>query len=433
MVHRRERVFRDPVHGNVRIEEPVVLDLIDSAEFQRLRRIRQLGMCFNTYYGAEHSRFQHSIGAMWIMVRILNTWRDRRLVSLSRGERQAAMVAALLHDVGHGPFSHALETVFARWHHEEIGRQIIERRLAPVLQSHGVDVPLVLGIIDGSGSHRYLNELISSQLDVDRMDYLQRDSLYAGVRYGLFDLERVIATLVPVPAGDSYLVAIDAKGQHAAEEYIFCRYFMYWQVYFHKTTRAAEVLLRLVLERARELADGGDAIYLPPNLRFVFEARRDDELLDSYLDIDDYDVFAAIKQWQRATDPVLSYLARSFMGRHLFKSIPCPEDADLHARVWSRMTERYGDNARYYCHFDRPSDSAYDFYRAGAGKPTIQVLVAPGETREISQAAMTGAIRALAHEVSRSYVVVCEESKAEVEQVLASAAPQQTLLPLLER
>ncbi|HEY4002358.1 MAG TPA: HD domain-containing protein [Candidatus Xenobia bacterium] len=412
----RERVFRDPVHGNIRIEDPAILAVIDAPEFQRLRRIRQLGMCFNTYHGAEHSRFQHSIGAMWIMHRILASWADRGYLEVTREKRRAACLAALLHDLGHGPFSHALEHTFSHYRHEDLGRDLLVRRLAPMLEALDVDVTTVVGLIMGTTQDTFLHELISSQLDVDRMDYLMRDSLYAGVKYGMFDLERVIATLLPLHDGDRVVTAIDPKGVHAVEEYIFCRYFMYWQVYFHKTTRASEVLLRLVLRRARELAPH---IYLPPNLAFLFNAQSD--WIDAFVDIDDYDIFHCIKLWQREKDEVLSGLAEHFTHRRLFKMIPCP-DAEGVDRVRGLMDKRYGEMAGYYWHLDRPHDSAYDFYRSGHGKDVIRVK-SNGGWAEISEAAMTGAIRALAQEVSKTWLCVAPECHADVLAVLGMDCP----------
>lgn len=182
--HGRGRVFRDPVYGNITVDHPALVDVIDSPEFQRLRRIHQLGMCHTVYYGAEHSRFQHSIGAMWLMHRILRHWQDRRTVDMPDDLALSATLAALLHDVGHGPFSHALETVFSDIQHEQIGARIIEERLGPLLADHGVDVAQVLAILQGTAGLPYLTELISSQVDVDRMDYLLRDSLYTASSTG---------------------------------------------------------------------------------------------------------------------------------------------------------------------------------------------------------------------------------------------------------
>lgn len=420
----KERVFRDPVHGNIRVQDPVLLAMIDTPEFQRLRRIRQLGMCFYTYYGAEHSRFQHSIGAMWLMLRILNTWRERDYLRLTPERQSAAALAALLHDLGHGPFSHALEHVFSHYRHEELGRDILVRRLAPLMEKHGIDVAQVLSIIEGTTQDYFLHELISSQMDVDRMDYLPRDSLYAGVKYGLFDQERVISTLVPLwdEKQGRYVTAVDVKGLHAAEEYIFCRYFMYWQVYFHKTTRASEVLLRMILKRARERSERDfNSLYVPPNLKFMFSPS--EASLDAFIDIDDYDVFHTIKLWRHDDDPVLADLSTRLIERRLFKMVPCAQDDERIEKVRDLMQSRYGDQAQYHWHLDRPKDSAYDFYRTGDGRGVIKVRTAPGEWREISEVAMTGAIKALAQEVSKTYIVVHGESYADVSRLLGSIRP----------
>ena len=425
-----ERVFRDPVHGNISVTSPAVLDVIDSPSFQRLRRIHQLGMCHMVYHGAEHARFQHSIGAMWLMHRILWHWRATGVTEMPDDLMRIGILAALLHDIGHGPFSHALENVFSTFHHEAIGIRIVGERLRPVLERHGVDVDLLMGVMRGTAGMPYLSELISSQMDVDRMDYLLRDSHYTGVRYGLFDVDRIIFTLTPIPdraAPNHPILAITQKGAHAAEEYLFSRHSMYWQVYFHKTTRACEVLLKSVLQRAREVfAEQPDRLELPRTLRFMFEMTPPDtaEWLDAYLGTDDTDVFHAIKLWQYCDDATLSDLARRFIDRRPFKALPLTHDEGAVVdEITAEVHKAYGERTRYYVHLDRPSDTAYDFYTARPGTPVIRVLTqAPDGWEEISAVAQTQAVRALSREVTKAYVMVPESCAAASRRIIEAHA-----------
>jgi HD superfamily phosphohydrolase len=239
------KTLRDPVHGNMFLPDPLILDLVDSFEFQRLRRIRQLGSCFLVFHGAEHSRFQHALGTMWLMHSVLERWEASGRLQTAPEVRKAALAAALLHDIGHGPFSHALEHTFVGIDHERLGQQIILGPLRPLLESHGCDPQDVVDLLTNRFREPVLCELLSGQLDVDRMDYLQRDSLYTGVKYGLFDSQRILETLVPLRAAvnqedlfaetrEGLVLAIDGKGVLAVEEFLFSRYFMYWQVYLHR-------------------------------------------------------------------------------------------------------------------------------------------------------------------------------------------------------
>ena len=223
------RVLRDPLYGNISVFHPALLALIDSPACQRLRRIRQLGMCSSVFYGAENSRFPHAIGVMWLMHRVLTHWKERRLIKIPKEVEVAAQAAALLHDIGHGPFSHALEHTFAAIDHERLGRLIIEHELAPIMRQHGLDSTVVQAIMKGTFTEPIYHELLSSQLDVDRMDYLLRDSLYTGTKYGVFDIDHIIYNLQPLysQADKCWLCAINPKGIEAVTTYIFSRYFTY--------------------------------------------------------------------------------------------------------------------------------------------------------------------------------------------------------------
>ncbi len=413
----REKVLRDPVYGNITIPSRVLLDLVDSPEFQRLRRIRQLGMCFTVFHGAEHSRFQHALGVMWLMHRILEHWQQHRLLDLQPEQRLAACAAALLHDVGHGPFSHALERVFSGVDHEALGRRIVRRRLAPILERHGLAPDMVEAMMAGTYRDPVFHELLSSQLDVDRMDYLQRDSLYTGVKYGLFDIDRIIYTVIPMREGPegSLVSAVDPKGTEAVEEYLFSRYFMHWQVYLHRTVRAAEVLLRVVLERAHAVyARNPEDLHLPPNLEFLFHhpAGLGDEFLEAFLDLDDFDVFHAIKLWRHSRDPVLADLSTRFARRRLFKALDHPGEGEVMERIRQCARDCHGPDWEWYLHEDTPSDRGYGVYEPGSGGVPIRVLLDPPHRwQEFSEVTRTDAVLALARQVRRPLLLVTSECR----------------------
>ncbi len=320
-----ERIYRDPVHNIIRLRSDtddgrLLIRLIDTPEFQRLRRIKQLGLGLYTYQGAEHSRFTHSLGALHLMARILDRLRESNKISPE--DRAAAQAAALLHDVGHGPFSHAMEAVLG-FHHEEWTVRAVtsdETEIGQALRAHSPDLPRrVASIIEGTFKPAALAQLVSSQLDVDRMDYLLRDSLMTGAKYGLYDLEWIINALQIDEDGDRIYVA--ARGVFAVEEYLQARYYMFRQVYFHRTLRSAEVVLRSALRRALELFKGGEDVWYAPGAAFEKVLSRKPLTVSEHLEIDDSDVIYHLKQWQRVSDPILSDLSRRFVDRRLFKAI----------------------------------------------------------------------------------------------------------------
>ncbi|MGI8896854.1 MAG: HD domain-containing protein, partial [Pyrinomonadaceae bacterium] len=254
-----ERIYRDPVHNIIRLrtdsdEGELMMRLIDAPEFQRLRRIKQLGLGLYTYQGAEHSRFTHSLGAFHLMTRVLDRLGEK--YQIDPNDRAAARAAALLHDVGHGSFSHVMEKVLG-FHHESWTVQVVlskETEIGRLLHSHSPQLPAkVAAIIEGKFQPAALGQLVSSQLDVDRMDYLLRDSLMTGAKYGIYDLEWIINALAIDEEGDRIYVA--ARGLYAVEEYLQARYYMFRQVYFHRTLRSAEAVLRSTLRRALNLLE----------------------------------------------------------------------------------------------------------------------------------------------------------------------------------
>jgi HD superfamily phosphohydrolase len=392
-----ERIYRDPVHNIIRLrtdtdEGELMMRLIDAPEFQRLRRIKQLGLGLYTYQGAEHSRFTHSLGAFHLMTRVLDRLGEKYNIDIN--DRAAARAAALLHDVGNGSFSHVMEKVLG-FHHETWTVQVVlseETEISRLLRSHSSDLPeKVAAIIEGRFQPAALAQLVSSQLDVDRMDYLLRDSLMTGAKYGIYDLEWIINALAIDEEADRIYVA--ARGLYAVEEYLQARYYMFRQVYFHRTLRSAEAVLRSTLSRALKLLESGESVWYAAGTAFEKVLRKESLTVGEHLEVDDSDVLFHVKQWQRAADPILNDLSRRFTGRRLFKAIdldmPVSEQADFLAAA-RKCVARAGFDPEYYFIEDRASDVPYyNYYTVEGAEPKTRIYVEDGyarpEIREISE------------------------------------------------
>src|SRR3989441_12152721 len=293
-----QRIYRDPVHNIIPLrddhaEDRLLIRLIDTPEFQRLRRIKQLGLGLYTYQGAEHSRFTHSLGAFHLMSRVLDRLGEKH--KFDARDRAAARAAALLHDVGHGSFSHVMEKVLG-FHHERWTVQVVlseETEIGQLLRSYSADLPAkVAAIIEGDFQPAALAQLVSSQLDVDRMDYLLRDSLMTGAKYGIYDLEWIINALAIDEEKDRIYVA--ARGLYAVEEYLQARYYMFRQVYFHRTLRSAEAVLRSILRRALKLLEADEPVWHAADTAFEKILRRSSLTTTEHLEVDDSDVLFQI-------------------------------------------------------------------------------------------------------------------------------------------
>ena len=397
-----ERIYRDPVHNIIRLrtdtlEGQLLVRLIDSFEFQRLRRIKQLGLALYTYQGAEHSRFAHSLGVLHLMTRVLDRLGETQ--PIKDEDRTAALAAALLHDVGHGSFSHVTEKVLD-FHHESWTVEAVlsaETEVGAVLRDYTPELPRrVADIINGNFRPAFLAQLVSSQLDVDRMDYLLRDSLMTGAKYGIYDLEWIINALAVDEASDR--IYVSARGVYAVEEYLQARYYMFRQVYYHRTLRSAEAVLRSLLRRALELVEAGEDVWRAPDTAFERMLRRAPLTLADHLEMDDSDVLFHIKQWQRAGDPVLSDLSARFVGRRLFKAIdldmPEAERPDFVSSARARVAA-LGFAPDYYFVEDHASDVPYYPYDTADAKARIYVEdgYARPHVREISE--VSAAVRGL--------------------------------------
>ncbi|SMQ58461.1 hypothetical protein SAMN05444673_0024 [Bacillus sp. OV166] len=378
-----EKVFKDPVHRYVHVRDLAIWDLIGTKEFQRLRRIKQLGTTFLTFHGAEHSRFNHSLGVYEIVRRIIDDvfagrpeWND--------DERLLTLCAALLHDLGHGPFSHSFEKVFD-FDHEEFTRKIIlgNTEVNKVLLKVGKNFPeKVAEVIAKTSEKKLVVSLISSQIDADRMDYLQRDAYFTGVSYGQFDMERILRVMRP----REDQVVIKKSGMHAVEDYIMSRYQMYWQVYFHPVSRSAEVILTKILHRAKQLFEENYSFkYEPIHFTSIFNEK---VTLQDYLKLDESVILYYFQIWQEETDPIISDLCRRFVNRNLFKYAefdPAKEYKKL-AELGS-LFKKAGIDPEYYLVVDSSSDLPYDFYRPGEEEERlpIHLLMHNGELKELSR------------------------------------------------
>lgn len=400
----RETIYRDSVHNIIRIatddeEGRLLTRLIDTREFQRLRRIRQLGLAYFAYQSAEHSRFTHSLGAMHVATRILNRLSPSQLITPEA--RTAVRAAALLHDIGHGPFSHVIESILD-FHHEQLSIEAIistSTEIGSVLREYSADLPdQVAAIIRGDFKPRALGQLISSQLDVDRMDYLLRDSLMTGAKYGTYDIEWVIKSIAIDEENDRLIVT--APGVYAVEAYLQARYYMFRQVYFHRTLRAAEAVLRSLLKRALDVfADGGDVWHIPGSpFATILEGRH--LSLSEHLEVDDADVMFHIKQWLGSRDAILSDLSSRFLSRRLFKAFDLDmPDAERETFVAAALeaSRSAGYDPDYYIVEDAAGDDSYSFYTRGKGDPKNLIYVVDGfsrpQIREISE--VSAAVRGL--------------------------------------
>jgi len=359
-----QRNYRDPLHNIISLDESIaedrlIVDLIDSAEFQRLRRIKQLGLAMFTYQGAEHSRFTHSIGVMHVMTRALNLLGSHH--SISDEARVAGRAGALLHDLGHGPLSHVVEKVF-HFHHEDWTRRIVLDKTTEVhqiLSSFDPKLPETLAeVYKHSYSPAFVSQLVSSQLDCDRMDYLLRDSLMTGAKYGLYDLEWVLHALrIDEPRDRIY---VESKGLYAVEEYLQARYYMFRQVYFHRTLRSAEAVLISALNRTRLLIERGTLGFRLPGSVFEKMLMAEQVSTSEYLQLDDTDVMFRLKEWSQDDDDILADLAKRLIHRRLFKAIDL--GADLPESFWVRakdLVRRGGFDPEYYLITDRAADIPY--------------------------------------------------------------------------
>ncbi len=318
MTTNKRKIFNDPVYGFVTIHSDLIYDLIEHPFFQRLRRIKQLGMAEFVYPGALHTRFHHALGAMHLMYEALTVLQSKGN-QISESEFEAAQIAILLHDIGHGPFSHALEyTILGDIHHEDISSLLMQK----LNSQFGGKLSLAIEMFNGTYERDFFHQLISSQLDMDRLDYLTRDCFFTGVAEGTIGVERIIKMLNVV--GNQLVV--EEKGLLSVENFLNARRLMYWQVYLHKTAICAETMLIQIISRARDLINQGEDLFASPALIVFLKEnvslkafQNNDKYLQSFTLLDDYDIWACVKHWQFHSDRILSTICKDLLNRNLFK------------------------------------------------------------------------------------------------------------------
>ena len=347
----KKKIFNDPVYGFVSVPYEIIFDLIEHPYFQRLRNIKQLGLTHLVYPGALHTRFHHALGAMHLMGIALETLRNKG-IEISEDEAKAVTIAILLHDIGHGPFSHALEScIVPSIQHEDLSILLMKRL---DVEFKGA-LTLAIEIFENKYSKKFLHQLVSSQLDMDRMDYLNRDSFYTGVSEGVIGFDRILKMIYVI---DDQLV-IEEKGIYSIEKFLIARRLMYWQVYYHKTVISAEQLLVKILKRAKEISVQGHQLFASPAFSFLLknnptadDFKGDVRYLDAFANIDDHDIYSAIKVWVDDADPILAKLCSELINRRLY-SIEIQND-DISAEYVDQKTEELmkkwdlGDEAKPY-------------------------------------------------------------------------------------
>ena len=320
------KIINDPVHGFIKIPYEIIFDIMEHRCFQRLRRISQTGLLSLIFPGATHTRFHHAIGAMHLMFNALEILKQKG-VKISTEEEKGAMLAVLLHDVGHGPFSHALENILMdNWHHEKLSLLLMEQ----LNEEFSGELTIAIQMFQGKYHRKFFNQLISSQLDVDRLDYLKRDSFYTGVSEGNINTQRILSTLNVL---DDELV-LDEKGIYSIEHYLVARMFMYWQVYYHKAAVLAENLLIKIMNRAKTLVSQNVKVEASENLKYFLyresSTQATEEDIARFMELDDTDVLQAIKSWKNHDDFVLSYLCKTVINRKfpkiIYSSTPFSDD-----------------------------------------------------------------------------------------------------------
>ena len=394
----KRKIINDPVFGFLDISSDLIYDILQHPYVQRLNRIRQLGLSYFVYPGAMHSRFLHSLGAMHLMQEALRSLRQKG-IAISDEEAQAATIAILLHDLGHGPFSHVLEhTLVEGITHEEISLLMMEAIPAP---------DLAIRIFKDEYPRRFLHQLISSQLDVDRMDYLCRDSFFCGVTEGNVASARLIKMMNVV---DDKLV-LEAKGIYSVEKFLVARRLMYWQVYLHKTSVGAEQLLIKILQRAKQLAAQGKELFCSPALHYFLYHRvtaKDfavhSEALQTYALLDDSDVLSAIKIWQSSDDRVLSLLSQAFTNRRLFKGTLLDEPMDeteqqLLRQLYATRLHISEQEASYF--FTEHVSTSNTYSEKG---DTIDILYNDGSVQDIAKASEILDLEALTRKPKKIYL-----------------------------
>jgi HD superfamily phosphohydrolase len=395
------KLFNDPIYGFITIPNALIFDLIEHKYFQRLRRLSQMGLSYLVYPGAHHTRFHHALGSMFLMQKAIQVLRFKGVI-ISEDEENALLIAIALHDIGHGPFSHAMEhSIIEGVSHEEISVKIMEI----LNKEFRGKLSLALEIFKGHYHRNFMFQLISGQLDMDRADYLKRDSFYTGVAEGNINSERLITMLNVV---NDELV-IEEKGIYSVEKFLTARRLMYWQVYLHKTSLVAEQLLMRVLKRAKELKKRGEHLLASQALLFFLEHKitadtLNFKALEIFMQLDDFDVISALKEWQYSKDFVLGNLCKMILNRNLLRVKVESKKTNLNnvSQRINRLKEEYDiseEEAKYFVFQGEVSNHAYQ-----SDKQEIKILFKTGKVQPISKATDDLNLKILSKSITRYYI-----------------------------
>jgi uncharacterized protein len=399
----KSKIINDPIYGFVTIHDEIIDALINHPYFQRLRRIKQLGLTNLVYPGALHTRFHHAIGAMHLMSEALQVLKSKD-VKITDEESRAALIAILLHDIGHGPFSHSLEHSIVKGVNHEVISSLLMDALNKEFKGK---LSLAIRVFNDKYEKKFLHQLVSSQLDMDRLDYLKRDSFFTGVSEGIISSDRIIKTLNVV--NDNLVV--EAKGIYSIEKFLISRRLMYWQVYLHKTVLSAETLLIHILKRAKELSGKGNDLFATPAFGLFLENDftkedfvDDPDLLEKFAELDDYDVMASIKAWTGCDDFILSTLCRNLLERHLYKielqNEPIPTSHKN--KLIDKAVKKYSISRKdisYFVYSESVNNRAYNNSDHG-----INILHSNGKLVDVASASDLLNIQALSKPVTKHYI-----------------------------
>jgi uncharacterized protein len=408
MTQNKRKIINDPIYGFVTIPDDLIYDLMNHRYFQRLRRIKQLGLTNLVYPGALHTRFHHAIGAMHLMQEALLNLKQKG-IDITNEEEQGALIAILLHDIGHGPFSHALEhSIVKGITHEDISSML----MTALNKEFKGRLSLAIKIFNNQYKKKFLHQLVSSQLDMDRLDYLKRDSFFTGVSEGVISSDRIIKML---NVKNDQLV-VEVKGIYSIEKFLIARRLMYWQVYLHKTVLSAETLLVNILKRAKELSASGKELFATPMFQVFlqnnysakdFETNKD--LLNQFVQLDDYDIMAAIKVWASNDDKILRKLCESLIERRLYRielqtqKITTSYKNNLIEKACKHFNVSRKD-AAYFVICDEVNNSAYN-----SSDFKINILMSNGQLLDVAEASDQLNIQSLAQQVTKYFVCYSKE------------------------
>ncbi len=399
----KRKIINDPIYGFVSFEDDIIYDLINHPYFQRLRRIKQLGLTNLVYPGALHTRFHHAIGAMHLMSEALLVLKSKD-VKITDEETRGALIAILLHDIGHGPFSHSLEhSIVKGISHEDISAMLMDT----LNKQFKGKLSLAIKIFNNEYNKTFLHQLVSSQLDMDRLDYLKRDSFFTGVSEGIISTDRIIKMLNVVK---DHLV-VESKGIYSVEKFLISRRLMYWQVYLHKTVLSAENLLVNILKRAKELSGKGIDLFATPTLSLFLKNNftKDDfikknEILNEFAQLDDYDIMASVKVWSKNEDFILSKLCKNILERHLYKTELQTEPIAISKKnkLIEQVVKKYGitrKEASYFVFSETVNNHAYN-----SSNFSINILFGNGKLNDIAEASDLLNIQALSKPVTKHFI-----------------------------